>query len=59
MSNLPVNAVKADNRKCVLVTVVPKLFKISLLPTDSVILDHVVDYISKSRSESFSAKPKD
>jgi hypothetical protein len=34
--------VKADNRKCVYITVVPQPFKFSLLPTDSVILDHAV-----------------
>jgi hypothetical protein len=42
MSNLPVNTVKVDNRKCVYITVVPKSFKFLLLPTDSVFLDHVV-----------------
>jgi hypothetical protein len=36
------HSVKADNRKCVQVTVVPKSFKFTLLPTDSVFLDHVV-----------------
>jgi hypothetical protein len=41
-SNLPVNTVKADNRKCVYITGVPKSFKFSLLPIDSVILDYAV-----------------
>jgi hypothetical protein len=42
MVNLPVNTVKSDNQKCAYITVIPKSFKLSLLPTDSVSLDHVV-----------------